>query len=137
MLKSNDSCKGTMLFIIIQRNHISYHYNKDYNINKEKEEYVSLRNEINSLVTLTDNIISILYTFLAAYDTFVFTKNDTVYLLFPYVVIIPVYFIVISKRAAMCKISAHISIFHEIDGNYWETRMVLAFAFRSDLPSIA
>lgn len=74
--------------------------------------------------TLFDNIISILYAFLTAYLAFVFNKDDTVYLLFSYVVLIPVYLLIISKRIATCKISAYISVFHENNENMWENRLM-------------
>lgn len=93
-------------------------------MDKEVQEYLALRKEVNDLCSSSDNIISMLYAFLTAYLAFVFNKDDTVYLLFSYVVLIPVYLLIISKRIATCKISAYISVFHEKKGNMWETRLM-------------
>ena len=93
-------------------------------MNKENEEYVSLREEINQLCTGMDNIIGILYAFLAAYLAYTFDKEDTIYILFSYIIILPAYLLIISKRIASCRISAYISVFHETEGNMWETRLL-------------
>lgn len=93
-------------------------------MNKEREEYVSLREEINQLCTGMDNIIGILYAFLAAYLAYVFDKEDTIYILFSYIIILPAYLLIVSKRIASCKISAYISVFHESGKNKWETRLI-------------
>lgn len=93
-------------------------------MDKEIQEYLSLRKEVNDLCSSSDNIISMLYAFLTAYLAFVFNKEDTVYLLFTYVVLLPVYLLIISKRIATCKISAYISVFHEKEGNMWENRLM-------------
>lgn len=93
-------------------------------MNKEIEEYTSLREEINQLCTAIDNIIGILYAFLVAYLAYSFDKQDTIYILFSYIVMLPVYLLIISKRIASCKISAYISVFHEGEGNNWETRLI-------------
>lgn len=90
-------------------------------MNKEIEEYTSLREEINQLCTSMDNIIGILYAFLAAYLSYSFEKEDTIYILFSYIAIFPTYLLIISKRIASCKISAYIVVFHECDENKWET----------------
>lgn len=93
-------------------------------MDNRKEEYISLREEVNQLCTAMDNIIGILYAFLAAYLAYIFDKDDTIYILFPYIVIFPAYLLIISKRIASCKISAYISVFHEDEGNKWETRLI-------------
>lgn len=93
-------------------------------MDKEIQEYVALRKEVNDLCSSADNIISMLYAFLTAYLAFIFNKEDTAYLLFSYVVLIPVYLLIISKRIASCKISAYISVFHEKTENMWENRLM-------------
>ena len=93
-------------------------------MNKETEEYTSLREEINQLCTAMDNIIGILYAFLAAYLAYSFEKEDTIYILFSYIAIFPAYLLIISKRIASCRISAYIAVFHEGGENKWETRLI-------------
>lgn len=91
-------------------------------MNKETEEYSSLRQEINSLCSTSDTIIYILYVFLAPYLCFALAKEDTIYILLTHVVILPLYLLAIDRRIATCKISAYISVFLEEEGNKWETR---------------
>lgn len=93
-------------------------------MNKEKEEYISLRQEIVTLCSSADSIINILYVFLATYLGFAFPKEDTIYVLFSYVVILPLYMLALEKRIAACKIAAYISVFHEVEENKWETRLM-------------
>ena len=93
-------------------------------MNKEKEEYISLRQEIVELCSAADRIINILYLFLATYLCFVFNKEDTIYALSIHIVILPLYLLAIDRRIATCKISAYISVFHENEKNKWETRLI-------------
>lgn len=91
-------------------------------MNKEIEEYISLRQELVDLCFMADKIIHILYLFLAPYLCFVLTQKDTIYILSIHVVIIPLYLLAIDRRLAACKISAYLSVFHEKEGNKWQTR---------------
>lgn len=91
---------------------------------KEREEYVSLRQEIVDLCSAADRIIHILYIFLAPYLCFAFAREDTIYILFSNIVIIPLYLLSIDRRIATCKISAYISVFHEEGKNKWESRLI-------------
>lgn len=93
-------------------------------MNKEKEEYSSLRQEIITLCSASDTIIHILYVFLAPYLCFALTREDTIYILLSHIVILPLYLLAIDRRMATCRISAYISVFHEEEGNKWETRQM-------------
>lgn len=91
-------------------------------MNKEIQEYISLRQEVVDLCFAADKIIHILYLFLAPYLCFVLTQKDTIYILSIHIVIIPLYLLAIDRRLAACKIAAYLSVFHEEEGNKWQTR---------------
>lgn len=91
-------------------------------MSKETEEYISLRQEVVELCFAADKIIHILYLFLAPYLCFVFVQRDTIYILSIHIVIIPLYLLAIDRRLAACKITAYLSVFHENEGNRWQTR---------------
>lgn len=93
-------------------------------MDKEKEEYISLRQEVIDLCSASDRIIHILYLFLASYLVFGLEKEDTIYILSIHIIILPLYLLAIDRRIASCKISAYISVFHEKEGNKWETRLM-------------
>ncbi|MCI9034302.1 MAG: hypothetical protein HFJ08_09705 [Lachnospiraceae bacterium] len=93
-------------------------------MNKEKEEYIALRQEINTLCAAADNIVYILYVFLTTYLSFALTQKDTIYILLTHIVILPLYLLAMDRRIASCKISAYISVFHENKNNKWETRLI-------------
>ena len=93
-------------------------------MNKETEEYISLREEMTQLASAIDGIINILYVFIAAYLAYALNQEDTLYILISHIVMLPAYLLVIGKRMAMCKISAYIIVYYEKDIAGWSSRSI-------------
>lgn len=90
---------------------------------KLKDEYLMLRDEILHLSEMENNIINIFYTSVTAILAFALSQSDTIFLLLPYVVIIPSYLMFISKSEAIYKIATYLYEFHECeDMFFWEHR---------------
>lgn len=87
-----------------------------------KDEYLMLRNEILHHNTLENNTINFLYVFISAILVFSLNQEDSLYVLIAYVVIIPSYRIVWSKRKGICKIGAYLNVFLEGKEFNWERR---------------
>lgn len=94
---------------------------------QSKDEYLMLREEILHLSTLEDNVINMLYIFVAAIMAFSFTQDDTIFILLSYIIIIPSYRLVLSKEIGIYKIGAYLSVYHEGDEFNWETRNLKFF----------
>lgn len=93
-------------------------------MDKRKEEFISLREEITQLASAIDGIINILYVFIAAYLAYALNQKDTIYILISHIVVLPAYLLVIGKRMAMCKISAYIIVYYEEDIAGWSSRSI-------------
>lgn len=93
-------------------------------MDKRKEEYMSLREEMTQLASAIDGIINILYVFIAAYLAYALNQEDTLYILISHIVVLPAYLLVIGKRMAMCKISAYIIVYYEEDIVGWPSRSI-------------
>lgn len=87
-----------------------------------KDEYLMLREEILNNSNMENNTINFFYATAAAILAFSIDKSDSLYILISYVVIIPAYLIVRSKRRSICKIGAYLKVFHEGNEFNWETR---------------
>lgn len=87
----------------------------------QKEEYLMLRDEILHIDTMINNTINFFYVFMASYLAFVFSKKETLLLLVSYIVIMPAYFMVLSKMEGMCRIGAYLQVFYEGKTFNWET----------------
>ena len=85
----------------------------------KKEEYLSLRSEIISLVEIQNNYIIAMYTITIALITLAIQqKNVWIYLL-PYVILFSFQRIISAKRDIMLRIAAYIAVF--LDGDFgWE-----------------
>lgn len=88
-----------------------------------KEEYSYLKEEINQLENIINNTMNYFYIFLATFLALVFKEDDTIYLLFSQVVIIPAHLLVISKIMGINRIAAYIQIFYEGDDIKWQRRL--------------
>ena len=87
-----------------------------------KDEYLMLRDEILHLDSMINNTINFFYVFMASYLAFAFDKGDTILFLVSYVVIMPAYFMVLSKMEGLCRIGAYLKVFGEKNEYKWETR---------------
>ncbi len=88
----------------------------------DKDEYLMLREEILTLKTLENNTINFFYGFVSSVLLFTINQTNSMYILISYVVIIPAYLIVKSKRNAICKIGAYLNVFYEGKEFNWERR---------------
>lgn len=86
------------------------------------QEYEVLRAEILADYSGIRAYENMLYTVVAA--ILVFTLQSDLYFLcmIPYVVIMPVFFIVMSTKNGICKIATYMQVFLEGDNYNWETR---------------
>lgn len=91
-------------------------------MDKRKEEYISLREEMIHLASAIDNIINILYVFIATYSAFALNQEDNIYILLEHIVLLPAYLLVIGKRMAMCKISSYVIVYFEKNRIGWSSR---------------
>lgn len=88
------------------------------------KEYLMLREEILHLDDVIVHTINFFYVFLATFIVFSLTQDDTIYILFSYVIILPAYLLVIRKMNAMNKIGGYLQVFHESRKDselQWET----------------
>lgn len=86
------------------------------------KEYLMLREEILHLSTLENNTINFFYTFVSVVLVYAINKSDSLYTLISYVIIIPAYQMVWSKRKGICKIGAYLYVFQEGKKFNWERR---------------
>lgn len=86
------------------------------------KEYLMLREEILHLDTIVNNTINFFYVFVSATLLFAVEKEDSWFILISYVVIIPAYLMVLSKKIGLYKIAAYQYVFHEGKAFKWETR---------------
>lgn len=92
-------------------------------MSKRKDEYLMLRDEILHLSEVENNIINIFYTSVTAILAFALSQCDNIFLLLPYMVIIPSYLMFISKSEAIYKIATYLYEFHECEDMFiWEHR---------------
>ena len=86
------------------------------------KEYLMLREEILHLDTIINNTINFFYVFVSAVPAYAIGQEDPLFVLIPWVVIIPAYRIVLGKRKNIFRIAAYLNVFHE-GGNFnWERR---------------
>ena len=88
----------------------------------KSKEYLMLRDEIVHLDEMTNNTINFSYAFVSAILSFSFTQKDSIFILLPYIVIIPAYKIVLTKSQAVYKITAYLYVFLEGEDFLWEHR---------------
>lgn len=102
-------------------------------LNKSKEEYLMLREEILHQSILENNIFGFFYAFMAAIMAFSFTQKDTIFIILAYIIILPAYRLVLSKEIGIYKIGAYLFVFHEGEEFNWEIR---TNKFHAELPHI-
>lgn len=91
-------------------------------MSQSKDEYLMLREEILHLSTLEDNVINLLYIFVATVMAFSFTQKDTIFILLSYIIIIPTYRLVLSKEIGIYRIGSYLFVYHEGGDFNWEGR---------------
>ena len=87
-----------------------------------KDEYLMLREEILHHDSIENNTINFMYVFVSAILTISLNQEDALYVLIAYIVTIPAYRIVWSKRKGICKIGAYLNVFLEGKEYNWERR---------------
>lgn len=100
---------------------------------KSEEEYLMLRDEILHLSNMENNIMNFFYVSVATILTFSLTQQDTMFILLPYIIIIPSYRLVLSKMKGIYKIGAYMYVFLEGKTFNWERR---TSKFYSKLPNV-
>lgn len=86
------------------------------------KEYLMLREEILHLDTIINNTINFFYVFVSAVLVYAIGQEDVLFVLIPWVVIIPAYRIVLGKRKNIFRIAAYLNVFHEGKNFNWERR---------------
>ena len=85
-------------------------------------EYELLRAEIIESFNMIVSYENILYTVVAAILVFSLESGNYLLCLVPYIVIVPMFFIVMSKKIGICKISTYMFVFLEGEQYHWERR---------------
>lgn len=90
-----------------------------------KEEYLMLREELLHADTMKNNIMIAMYGFIGAILAFAITQEDNLFVLLPYVVLIPSYAVVLGYDRTVYRIGSYLLVFHEEeDGEFqWESRI--------------
>ncbi len=91
-------------------------------MSKTKEEYLMLRDEISNLSNMENNIMNYFYISIVATMAFCLTQQETIFMLLPYLIIIPAYKLIISKIRRIYKAGAYLYVFHEGESFNWERR---------------
>ncbi len=86
------------------------------------KEYLMLREEILHLDTIINNTINFFYIFVSAVLAYAISQEDAVFVLIPWVIIIPTYRIIVGKRKNIFRIAAYLNVFHEGKSFNWERR---------------
>ena len=86
------------------------------------KEHLMLREEILHLDTIINNTINFFYVFVSAVLVYAIGQEDPLFVLIPWVVIIPAYRIVLGKRKNIFRIAAYLNVFHEGKSFNWERR---------------
>ena len=94
------------------------------NMHKSKEEYLMLREEILHLDNIVHNQISVLYVTVAYIFAFSINQANSMLFLITYVVILPVYLIVVNKSDGMYKISGYLASHLEGEKFNWENNLI-------------
>lgn len=89
---------------------------------RNDKEYLMLREEILHLDTIINNTINFFYVFVSAVLAYAISQEDAVFVLIPWVVIIPSYRIIVGKRKNIFRIAAYLNVFHEGEDFNWERR---------------
>ena len=89
-----------------------------------EKEYGMLRNEILASYGGIRQYENIMYTSVAAILAFAIGSNYYILCMIPYIVIISVYFIVMSTKAGICRIAMYMVVFLEGGEFNWETRQL-------------
>lgn len=89
---------------------------------RSNEEYLMLRDEILHLSNMENNIMNFFYVSVATIMAFSLTQQDTIFILLPYIIIIPAYRLVLSKMKGIYKIGAYMYVFLEGKTFNWERR---------------
>lgn len=87
-------------------------------------EYEILRNELNQKIEMVNSLITFTLTTVVAILTFALTKQNALFYLLPFCIIIPMYMRIAYYRSAIVKLSAYMIVFLEpkIKELNWETR---------------
>lgn len=91
-------------------------------MSQSKDEYLMLREEILNLQTSENSILGFFYAFIASIIAFSITKQDTMFILMSYIVILPIYRLTLSKEICIYRIGSYLHVFHEGEEFNWERR---------------
>lgn len=86
------------------------------------KEYEILRNEIINNLDSVRQYNSILYTVVASILAFTFDSKNYLACMLPYIVIISIYNLTVSRHKGICKIGAYLNVFLEGEDYNWERR---------------
>lgn len=101
---------------------VIYNIRKRVNKMENDKEYLMLREEILHLDTIINNTINFFYIFVSAVLAYAISQEDAVFVLIPWVIIIPTYRIIVGKRKNIFRIAAYLNVFHEGKSFNWERR---------------
>ena len=93
-------------------------------MNKSKDEYLMLREEILHLDNIIHSQISVLYVAVASILAFAVNQSNSLLYLIAYVVILPIYLIVVNKSDGMYKISGYLASCLEGEEFNWENNLI-------------
>lgn len=93
------------------------------NIMKTNDEYRMLREEIVCLDNKIQNLRSILYVSFTALLTIAISQDNLTLWFTPYVIIIPIYILMVEYERGIHKVAAYIIVFLEDKNRGWETRL--------------
>lgn len=93
-------------------------------MSKSKDEYLMLREEILHLDNIIHSQISVLYVAVASILALAITQTNSLLYLITYVVILPVYLVVVNKSDGMYKISGYMASYLEGEDFNWENNLI-------------
>lgn len=93
-------------------------------MHQSKDEYLMLREEILHLDNIIHSQISVLYVAVASILVFAINQANSLMYLITYVVILPIYLVVVNKSDGMYKISGYMASYLEGEEFNWENNLI-------------